>query len=466
MSQDEIVVPKGWESKKLSEICTKITDGAHKSPQNSSKGDFYYITAKNIRPWKINLSNATFVSKKDHDEIFSRCNPEYGDVLLTKDGSFGYATVNDFDFPFSMLSSVALLKPDSNKINSYYLAYFLNSPELFKQICGEISGSAIKRIVLRDIKNLTILYPIDLKIQKKIVQKLDDLLEKFQKKKEEILKFKQFTAHDFKRTFYGSVLNEAFSGNLTKNWRKNNSTYDNPLEILKKIKSKHDVKKFEKSSFDDLLDTPNTWIWTQLGHLADLFSGRGFQENEYSSVGIKLLQIANVSFGKIIWNSEKFLPMSYQKSHSDFTLSENDVLLALNRPILKNKLKIGIIKKTDLPSILYQRVGKLNFYDDDLRKYVFYYMQSQFFIKNMKKTFRGSDQPFINKGNLLSLPVPLTTYLEQKEIVSLIEEKLSNFEIYSDKIKQIELTKNHILQYLDILPSSILSKAFSGKLVQ
>jgi hypothetical protein len=36
MSQEEMVIPKGWELKTIEEICTKITDGEHLKPKVNS----------------------------------------------------------------------------------------------------------------------------------------------------------------------------------------------------------------------------------------------------------------------------------------------------------------------------------------------------------------------------------------------------------------------------------------------
>ena len=98
-----------------------------KSPKsgNTDNGDFMYITAKNIKEDGISLANITFVSKDVHDEIYSRCNPEYGDLLYIKDGATtGIVTINNIKKPFSLLSSVALLKPTS-EINTNYILFFL-----------------------------------------------------------------------------------------------------------------------------------------------------------------------------------------------------------------------------------------------------------------------------------------------------------------------------------------------------
>ncbi len=207
-----------WLLKKLSDISTKVTDGSHISPKNKSTGDFYYITAKNVRPGKINLSNATFVQKQDHDEIFARCNPERGDVLLTKDGSFGYAAVNEFNFPFSMLSSVALIKPDHTVIDSYYLESYLNSNQAIEQIKSNITGSAIKRIILRDIQNLLIPLPA-ITTQKQIVQNIKNNEKKFQMQKSQFENIQKNYESRIKYVNYleSSILDSAFTGKLKLN---------------------------------------------------------------------------------------------------------------------------------------------------------------------------------------------------------------------------------------------------------
>ncbi|MFN4255358.1 MAG: restriction endonuclease subunit S [Saprospiraceae bacterium] len=105
---------EGWRWVKLGEVCEKIQDGSHFSPKKqfpeSGEGLYKYITAKNIRNGYMDLSNVTYVEKEFHDSIYTRCNPEFGDVLLTKDGvNTGEVTLNELAEPFSLLSSVCLL---------------------------------------------------------------------------------------------------------------------------------------------------------------------------------------------------------------------------------------------------------------------------------------------------------------------------------------------------------------------
>ena len=173
---DEIpfAVPEGWAWCRLPEVCRKpITDGTHNSPSNSASGDFLYITAKNIKNLAICLDDATYISKEIHESIYSRCSPELNDILLTKDGTIGEVAVNNLNYPFSMLSSIALIKP-SNEILSWFLAYILISDLLQNKMKKEAKGSALKRIILAQINDFLIPLP-PLAEQQRIVTKIEKL---------------------------------------------------------------------------------------------------------------------------------------------------------------------------------------------------------------------------------------------------------------------------------------------------
>ena len=118
-----------------------------------------------------------------HDEIYRRCKPGLGDVLLTKDGAnTGNVTLNTIEAPFSLLSSVCLLTADRTVLEPPFLCYYLQSPDGLLRITGEMTGAAIKRIVLRDIKQATIPVP-PLAEQKRIVGILDKAFEAIAKAK-------------------------------------------------------------------------------------------------------------------------------------------------------------------------------------------------------------------------------------------------------------------------------------------
>jgi type I restriction enzyme S subunit len=174
MFGDPVTNEKGWEVKKLGEVCNKITDGTHNSPINTEKGDFMYITAKNIKKDGISLENVTFVSADVHKSIYDRCNPQYGDVLYIKDGvTTGIATVNTIKEEFSLLSSVALLKPGKNVINRYLKAV-LNEPRQYLNIRENMGGAAITRLTIAKIFSIKIPVP-PLSLQQSFAAKIESI---------------------------------------------------------------------------------------------------------------------------------------------------------------------------------------------------------------------------------------------------------------------------------------------------
>ncbi len=205
---------EGWVDVELVNACKKIQDGAHRSPKvlysEPAPDRFPYLTSKNIRTGYLKLDSIQYCDTDFHNEIYPRCNPEVGDVLLTKDGAnTGNVALNTLDKPFSMLSSVCLLKPDSEKLLSQFLLYYIQSKEGFEQITGRMTGTAIKRIILKTIKSSCIPLP-NISEQEEIVSSFDRL----SAKKQSLI-----AVYEQKLTLLAelkqSLLHRAFSGELT-----------------------------------------------------------------------------------------------------------------------------------------------------------------------------------------------------------------------------------------------------------
>ena len=153
-------IPVGWEVVRLVLLLDKLQDGTHFSPPSDSSGDYLYITAKNIKEWGIDLSKITYVSEEDHTEIYKRCPVRQGDVLYIKDGATaGIATVNPLTEPFSMLSSVAMLRPKPERYDSRYLAYHLNTKAFKEYVLNGLIGGAMTRFTLEIISRFRLLAP-------------------------------------------------------------------------------------------------------------------------------------------------------------------------------------------------------------------------------------------------------------------------------------------------------------------
>ena len=165
-------VPEGWVWCNITEITYKITDGTHHSPISYPRGDYMYVTAKNIKESGVSLDNMTFVTSEVFRDVFSRCNPELGDILYIKDGATtGVVTINDIKDPFCLLSSVALIKP-SKSIDRKYLLYYLRSSTCYSSVRESMKGVGITRVTLKQIENWVVPIP-PLSEQKRIVDEVE-----------------------------------------------------------------------------------------------------------------------------------------------------------------------------------------------------------------------------------------------------------------------------------------------------
>lgn len=157
---DPISNPMNWNKRTLKEVCTKLNDGTHFSPESFSMGDYKYITAKNIKASGFDFSNITYVPEAVHRPIFEKCNPEQGDVLYIKDGATtGIAIVNTLKEEFTLLSSVALLKQNRNVINGYFLAALLNNADMYSDIRNNMGGAAITRLTIAKLNAVKVIVP-------------------------------------------------------------------------------------------------------------------------------------------------------------------------------------------------------------------------------------------------------------------------------------------------------------------
>jgi type I restriction enzyme S subunit len=131
-----------------------------------------FIMAIHVKDNWIDYESCLYVTKADHDVIFSRCNPQKGDVLMVNIGA-GVATtaIIDVDFEFS-LKNVALLKPDRQRITGDYLNYCLadRKPKITQALS---SGGAQPFLSLTQIGEIKIPLPL-LEEQRAIAETLSD----------------------------------------------------------------------------------------------------------------------------------------------------------------------------------------------------------------------------------------------------------------------------------------------------
>ena len=181
-------IPESWELKRLNSVCNKITDGSHFSPIANKNTGFYIATVKDMLLNTFNINTFTHIEENDFKLLEANgCKPENGDILFSKDGTIGKTFVyKDMEIPLVVLSSIAIIKPIYKVLDSSFTMHVLKSNIFYKQLNGLSSGSALKRVVLKAIKEIRIPLP-PLEEQKQIAEILstvDNKLENLKEKKQ------------------------------------------------------------------------------------------------------------------------------------------------------------------------------------------------------------------------------------------------------------------------------------------
>lgn len=174
--EDEIPfdIPDNWCWCRLGEIVNKLTDGTHRTPKYVEKG-IPFLSVKNLSSGKMDFENTKFITTEEHKELYARCNPEKGDMLLTKVGTTGIPVINDSDIEFSLFVSVALLKFSHEYFNEKYFLYLLQSPLVQEQAQENTKGVGNKNWVMDAIAKTVLVLP-PLSEQKRIVAAIEQLL--------------------------------------------------------------------------------------------------------------------------------------------------------------------------------------------------------------------------------------------------------------------------------------------------
>jgi type I restriction enzyme, S subunit len=200
-------LPEGWKWVKLETIATKITDGEHITPRRTSDG-VLLLSARNIQNGYLELKNVDYIPEDEYERIIKRCNPEFGDILISCSGSVGRVCRVPQNLKFTMVRSVALVKLNSRKQSSKYFEYLFQSPLLQKQIENGKKATAQANLFLGPIKNLDVI-ECSLEEQNKTVQEIESRLSVADKMEESISQSLQQA-----EALRQSILKRAFEGKL------------------------------------------------------------------------------------------------------------------------------------------------------------------------------------------------------------------------------------------------------------
>lgn len=168
---------KKWETVPLKQACSLITDGSHFSPEAEENGEYPMLSVKDMGENNFNYDECKYIGKETFNNLVSNgCCPQKNDVLVAKDGSYWKkAFVVNEDKKQVLLSSIAILRPDNQKISSRFLRDYVLSKEITSLVDRQfVTGTALKRVILKGIREIPIYLP-PIELQKKYEKQINQL---------------------------------------------------------------------------------------------------------------------------------------------------------------------------------------------------------------------------------------------------------------------------------------------------
>ncbi|MFH2219132.1 MAG: restriction endonuclease subunit S [Pseudomonadota bacterium] len=370
-----------------------------------------------------------------------------------------------------------------NYLNIKFVFYVLKSLRLNQYD----RSTAIPGLNRNDAYGLSFNLP-PLPEQNHIVAKIEELFSELDNGIENLKK-----AREQLKTYRQAVLKYAFEGKLTKEWRSRQIVAGNPpepaeklLEQIKTEREKHYQKQLEdwkkacgqakkegkkkpvkpkkpkelqplkEMELADFPELPEGWCWCKLEEISyKITDGEHFRpktiENGIYFLSAKDIRDSGVSFEDPLYVSEE----TAYKARLRCGPERGDILI-VSRGATVGRMCVVNTDKTFclLGSVILIKVNKhVN------SNYLSYIIKSPFIQKNLFDISGSTAQQAIYLRDIKNVPISIPSYLEQNQIVSGIESRLS----VCDKLEQ---TIEDSLKKAEALRQSILKKAFEGNLTR
>ena len=433
-------IPNSWQYVRLGSLLLKLTDGTHSTPKYKERG-IPFVSVKDISTGCLDLTDTKYISIEEHEELYKRCDPQKGDILLSKVGTTGIPVLIDTDIAFSLFVSVALLKFNHYDINPFFLIYLLSSPLVQNQCKENTKGVGNKNWVMRDIASTLVVIPPYIE-QLRIVDKikeLEPLIEKYKQAEEKLYILNSTIKEQLKK----SILQYAIEGKLVPQ-----DPNDEPASILlerirkekEKLIAEGKIKKnknesiiyrrdnsyYEKQNSIEIcinnelpFEIPDSWEWTNLGNIAFITKLAGFEYTKYISQnitnhGVPLFKGKNVLNGLLNENFEAFIPEYLSDSLERSQLTKKCLLT----PYVGTIGNIAIFNG-NYKAHLGSNVGKIEMYTNlVVEEYTLLFLRSQEGYNQLSKYKKSTAQESISIDALRNAWIPIPPISEQQKIVN------------------------------------------------
>ncbi|MCR4674019.1 MAG: restriction endonuclease subunit S, partial [Lachnospiraceae bacterium] len=296
-----------------------------------------------------------------------------------------------------------------------FLYYYLPIP--LKQINDATPSVTVKHLSSTSLQKLHFPLP-PISEQQRIVNRIESMFAKLDKAKE-----KAQNVVDCFETRKAAILHQAFTGNLTAKWRKENGVSD------------------------------DSWKEKSIGECCKLGSGGTPSKSHpeyYDNGDIPWLKTGEIDWNDIYEVEEKITQEGMKNSSAKIYPAESVVIAMYGMGVTRGKA--GILK---IPTTTNQAVCVLQPDTALFNRYLFYYFMRNYWTFREKAV--GGNQLNYSATMISKWTIDLPSLPEQQEIVRILDTVL-------EKESAAKFAAEQILEQIDLLKKSILARAFRGEL--
>lgn len=416
-------IPKNWAWVRLFDITSAIGDGIHGTPQYSQGGKYYFINGNNLQNDKIVIKKDTkTVDVEEANKYLVDLNQQT--LLVSINGTLGNTAF--YNNENVVLGKSACYINLLSKINKEYICYLVKADYFMKYAFRIATGTTIKNVSLKAIKNLLIPLP-PLAEQHRIVARIKELqpdIDAYDKAHTELRTIEQRFPDDMKK----SLLQYAIEGKLVPQRKEEGTARELLAEIRAEKEKLIKAKKIKKTKplpeiTDDEkpFEIPDSWEWVRFEDIFEIARGGSprpiKQFLTQSHDGINWIKIGDTEIGDkyIVSTKEKIIPKGLSKSR----------LVEVGDLLLTNSMSYGRPYILKTRGAIHDGWLVLSPYFEKINKEFFYYIISSPYVHNQfARTVSGAVVKNLNKDKVKKIFIPLPPLVEQHRIVARIEELL------------------------------------------
>lgn len=151
-------IPVEWEVNPLYRLASHIIDCPHTTP-NFLEGGVLAARTFNVSDGAFDFGSASFVSEAEYVERISRLEPQYGDIIFTREAPVGEAFVIPKGMKICLGQRTMLIRCDEAFLNPNYLLESLYSEDMRIRFDRMVGGTTNPHLNVADVRALLVKQP-------------------------------------------------------------------------------------------------------------------------------------------------------------------------------------------------------------------------------------------------------------------------------------------------------------------